>query len=289
MTTHRSILVANISGVNRLHEKLGSGEAFRAADRYLKRMERSVEAFAGRTLRLAEDQLLAVFDRPDEALQSALDMQQRVADLPPVSGVKLGVCAAFAHGVVMLSDQSASGPAAEDAFRFAALARPGQVLTARSTLAGLSAALRTSPLHTGGIEASGNCPALDVFEVFPPEPPLVPSPVAAPAPVQRLALRYAGEVVVLDEGKNIIRMGRDPGSDIVIHDRRASRNHAWIERQGERIVLFDKSTNGTFVTLDGKPELFLRGGHCVLQGHGVLCFAASASSPDADCADFVVG
>jgi hypothetical protein len=46
------------------------------------------------------------------------------------------------------------------------------------------------------------------------------------------------------------------------------------------------STNGTFVTLNGQPELVLRKEECVLHGEGVICFAASANSPEADLVKF---
>jgi len=48
--------------------------------------------------------------------------------------------------------------------------------------------------------------------------------------------------------KDFIRLGRDPGSDIVISDPQISRQHARITRQGDLMMIEDLgSTNGTFV------------------------------------------
>jgi adenylate cyclase len=74
--------------------------------------------------------------------------------------------------------------------------------------------------------------------------------------------------------------------EITVHNRRASRNHARIERRGSHFVLTDLSTNGTFVTVNGEQELFLRHEQFILRGRGVISFAASAGSPTADIAEF---
>ena len=102
----------------------------------------------------------------------------------------------------------------------------------------------------------------------------------------RLCIRYAGEVIVLDDKKTSMNMGRDAECDVTVRDRRASRHHAKIERRGEKFVLSDQSTNGTFVTVANELELFLRREEIVLRGSGIICFSASASSPEADCAEF---
>lgn len=55
-----------------------------------------------------------------------------------------------------------------------------------------------------------------------------------------------GQTFTLDQ--DIITLGRDPNSDIVINDPQVSRQHARIRRQGNAMVIEDTgSTNGTFV------------------------------------------
>lgn len=44
-----------------------------------------------------------------------------------------------------------------------------------------------------------------------------------------------------------ITIGRDPDSDILIEDTSISRNHACVKRAGDGYVLYDTSSNGTFV------------------------------------------
>ncbi|WP_301101602.1 adenylate/guanylate cyclase domain-containing protein [Propionivibrio sp.] len=273
----QSVLFADVSGSVRLHEKLGDAETLRAVDRCLKRMERSVEVFGGYIIKTVGDELMAMFDLPDQAFQAALQMQERVADLPPVSGVKLAIRIGFAHGSVSEERGRVVGETVSVAAHLAGLAKPGQVLTSFQTQSELPPALKKSTRSLGPASASGQFPGMMVIEVLSPEEAKLRAP---------FCLRYGDKLIELNESKLTIKMGRDAQSDVAIHDRRASRHHAKIERRGELIFLIDSSTNGTYVTLDGEAELFLREAECIIHGKGQICFAASASSPDADCAEF---
>jgi hypothetical protein len=102
----------------------------------------------------------------------------------------------------------------------------------------------------------------------------------------RLCVRYAGEVIVLDDKRQVLSMGRDAACDLVIRDRRASRKHGQIERRGDKYFLSDISTNGTYVQLNGEAEFFLRRGELALPGSGRICFAAPGGSEGADIAEF---
>jgi predicted component of type VI protein secretion system len=102
----------------------------------------------------------------------------------------------------------------------------------------------------------------------------------------RLCVRYAGDVMVLDDKRTSLALGRDATCDLVIRDRRASRNHGKIERRGDKFVLSDISTNGTYVVVSGEPEYFLRREDMVLRGSGIIAFASSSESENADIAEF---
>ncbi|MBK7424208.1 MAG: FHA domain-containing protein [Propionivibrio sp.] len=282
-----SVLFADVSGSARLHERLVDAEALRAVDRCLKRMERAVEIFGGRIIKTVGDELMAVFDKADEAFQAAMEMQQRVADLPPVSGVKLAIRVGFAHGLVSEKAGRYAGETVNAAAQLSGLAKPGQVLTSLQAQATLSPLYKRSTHDLGSVEARGKSPGMNIFEAVEPDTstPLAKTAEIADEPNgdnlrgSYLRLRYGGKLVTLNDKKQVIRMGRGAESDIVIHDPRASRNHARIERRGDRVVLIDNSTNGTYVTMSGKPELFLLNEEFVIHGKGLICFADSATNP----------
>ena len=52
----------------------------------------------------------------------------------------------------------------------------------------------------------------------------------------------------------------------------ASRVHARIERRRDKFVLVDQSSNGTFVSVQGEPEIQLRREEIILRGRGQVSF-----------------
>ena len=77
-----------------------------------------------------------------------------------------------------------------------------------------------------------------------------------------------------------ITLGRDAQNDIVIADRKASRLHARVERRRDKFVIVDQSSNGTYVTVDGEPEIMLRREELMLRGRGRVTFGhAHADDP----------
>jgi pSer/pThr/pTyr-binding forkhead associated (FHA) protein len=56
--------------------------------------------------------------------------------------------------------------------------------------------------------------------------------------------------------KEVITIGRDPNSDLVIQDESVSRKHAKLRRFNDRWIVQDLgSLNGTFVSYSGDPQL----------------------------------
>jgi pSer/pThr/pTyr-binding forkhead associated (FHA) protein len=88
----------------------------------------------------------------------------------------------------------------------------------------------------------------------------------------RILLRHGTREIELDEIHSMVTFGRDPQNDVVIADRMASRMHARIERRRDRFVLVDQSSNGTYVTIEGGPEIHLRREELILRGHGHVSF-----------------
>jgi len=290
-----SVLVAGVSEGARLFDRLGGAEALHAVDRCMKRITRGIEMGGGRVVRSTGDQVTAVFHSAHAACQAAITMQRRIADLPPVSGIQLAIHTGFHHGAVTLEDGDVIGESATLAEALASVALSGQVLITESTRALLPTQLQTA---TRSLPASLSRTLRvhePVYEVRWPEAkgPLVVAAAVEP-PQQplakeresRLYLRYGPYVKVVDRNRPSLLMGRDVECEIPVRDRRASRHHARIERRDDQFVLSDLSTNGTFVTIKGEPELFLRREAFVLRGSGIISFAASASTQDADIAEF---
>ena len=293
----QSVLFAEVSGSARLHAKLGESEALRAVDRCLKRIERVVEGFRGRVVKNAGDQVMAVFERVDDAFHAAIEMQQRIADLPPVSGIKLAIRVGFQHGAVIAAGAELSGESVQAAARLAALAKSGQVLINSQTQALLPPLLQRSTRNpdpvSDSVSATGEAKTPMVFEVLWQDADVLSlkagrAPTIAVQASVRTSIRitYASQTIILDASRPALTMGRDADCDLLVHDRRASRQHARITLHGEAFILNDQSTNGTFITFADTPTHFLHRESVTLHGKGILCFAASGDSPEADYATF---
>lgn len=303
------VLFADISGTTRLYRKLGNAESQYALERCVKRMERAIEAYGGKLVMPAVDELTAVFDTADALVQGAVEMQRRLADLPPMSGVKLSIRIGAHWGIGTMDEGGLQGLAAELGRRLMSMAGAGQILTCAQTAEALSRNLRQQlwtaddlQLDTPGGEcqvfrvvwqedanATVAVPAYDGRAIAPPPPantvvPSAAAPVAAAA--ARLAVRFAGKTHLLDATTPTMIIGRDRTADISIRSPKASRRHAMIARRSERdFRLIDSSTNGTYVQ-QGEAVLRVHEGEVALTGKGRIAFGCAPKDADGEVIEF---
>jgi hypothetical protein len=301
------VLFADISGSTQLYRKIGTAEGGRALERCMKRIERAVDGFRGEVLMPAADEMLAAFPSPEDALQAAVEMQARIADLPPVSGVKLSIRIGVHFGQIEETPAGMVGTAIDMARTLLSIAGAHQIVTCAQTAEALSSSLRRCLRSLEGMSLptpKGDCQLYEV--TWSPEsevtstvvkpgaiaaaqvaPPVKPAPPATVKNSGRFCLRFGGKAYLLDERTPVLTVGRDKANDVVIDDRKASRRHARVERRRDAsIVLIDASTNGTFVAIEGSKELFLHNEDLVLQGRGKLALGHSTNSGAAAVAEF---
>ncbi len=252
------VLVADVSGRDILVEALGADEAKHAIDRCLHRVDRAVAANGGKMIRHGDGRLSASFPRCERAALASFDMLARVEDLPPQRGLRLTIRVGIHCGA-----KAAIDPVEAAAARIAAAARPGQLLASGPAVLQLTAAARqfagTTPLRDAAFDGF----EWPVFALHREPAAAAPTADLARAPA-RLRLRHQHEVLHVDESRPVVLLGRELGNDIVIHDARASRQHARIERRPQGFVLIDRSTNGTHVADANGGE------HCVKRGEWPL-------------------
>jgi hypothetical protein len=282
------VMFADVAGSAQLFERLGDTEAMHAVERCLKRMNRSIESYRGRTIQIVGDELLAAFETPEDACQASIDMQQRIADLPPVSGLKLTIRIGLHAGTVTEEDGGLSGDVITSTARIVGAARRDQILASSDLIAELAppGPFKIRPMPELGSINQGD-QLLDLFMIE------WVSQLAAGhfsslsiMPVTRLSMQYRGQTHLLDDKMRVLTMGRDLGNKVQIDDRKASRSHARIEKRNNGFYLVDTSTNGTFVNFDGRQEVLVRRGEILLDGKGSISFGASRRDPTATTADF---
>ncbi|MDR0776603.1 MAG: adenylate/guanylate cyclase domain-containing protein [Azonexus sp.] len=317
-TEHKMIVMfTDVSGSAGLFERLGNTEAMHAVERCLKRMKRSIDGYGGRTVQIVGDELLAVYEAAEDACHAAIDMQQRIADLPPISGLKLTIRIGLHAGLVSEDGNKLSGETITNAARIAGMARRDQILcssalaaelpedsTIRSRLVpvpkdvdSFMAAAATSIVSARSILDSDAGPAgdeenLTLFSIhwttheMGGYSPSTFGPSTSPLVSERLCVRYRGKAFLVDSKMPVLTLGRDHGNKVVIDDRKASREHARIERRQCGYFLVDTSTNGCYVSIKGRQEAMVRRQEFLLEGTGRICFGGSGNAASADGADF---
>jgi class 3 adenylate cyclase len=273
-TSNLAVLFADVAGSTRLYETVGDAEALATIGRCLALIRVACEGYGGRVVKTIGDEVMAVFPSADQATEAAAEMQARIRALPPAGTVRLAIRVGFHCGPALEVDGDVFGDSVNVAARMVALAKGEQVILSAQTVAVLAPVLRMRVREIDSLTVKGKHDDIGIFELIWQESDddltaLATRPVRPPA---RIRLCHGAREIVLGESNPTLRLGRDPQNDVVIADRMASRMHARIERRRDKFVLVDQSSNGTYVTIDGEPEIQVRREEMILRGRGHVSF-----------------
>lgn len=288
-----AVLFADVSGSTRLYEKLGDTRALECIGLCLNIMREVTAEHRGRVVKAIGDELMCVFPIASAAAQAAADMQSRVSMQDAVDGQRLAIRVGLHFGPVLEQANDVFGDSVNVAARMASLANAGQIITTKESVDALPPSLKELTRSLDSISVKGKQEDVAVYEIMwqlgDDLTTLATrmSPARSPSPV-RLRLRHGGREVVLGPEQKQLRLGRDTECDLVIADRKASRQHARIERRRDKYVLVDQSSNGTYVTMHGQPEIRLRREEAVLHGRGSISFGHPYSDDPTEVAAFEV-
>jgi hypothetical protein len=93
-----------------------------------------------------------------------------------------------------------------------------------------------------------------------------------------LRLRHNLKTLDVGSDKPTVTVGRDLRNDVILAGSRVSRVHCRIDRQVDRILLTDLSTNGTLVLQDAGPAIKVRKTSVELAGKGVILCGGQPTS-----------
>lgn len=271
--TSFAVLFADVAGSTRLYDTVGDAAAMTAIGSCLEIFRDRTEATGGRVIKTIGDEVMSAFASADAAARTALQIQLRVDALEPVSGNKLGVRIGFHFGPAVERGDDLFGDTVNLASRLADVASRGQIILSLDTTQRLAKGLRAAcrPLYSIPVKGKNDEIAICELTWKASADATAMMPTVGPSTGQaRLRLHYRNREIVLDETHGGVSLGRDQGSDVVVPERMASREHGRIEHRSGKFVLVDHSANGTYVTIAGDRELVLRREECVLHGRGVI-------------------
>lgn len=289
---HFAILFADVSGSTTLYEKLGDQRALAAIESVLSELRESIAIQRGRVVKTIGDEVMAVFESADAAMQAACDMQHRVAAIPVIDKVALAIRVGFHFGSAIEEKRDFFGDAVNTAARMAGLAKGGQVITSGPTADALSPSLKASTREFDAMRVKGKQEEIRIFEVIWQDSgdltALAERNSLASAREPILTLTYGEKILKLGAGRPSASLGRDATNDLAIRDSRASRVHCKIECRRREFFLVDQSTNGTYVKLGDDAEIVLKREQMLLRGSGVIALGTSPAADGAKAVSFTL-
>jgi class 3 adenylate cyclase len=290
-TRSLAVLFADVAGSTRLYETLGDAVALGLVTRCLAEARLACEGHGGRIIKTIGDEIMAAFPDADRAAEAAAEMQERIGALRPVERVRLAVRVGVHCGPAIDVGNDLFGDSVNVAARMVAQAKGEQVILSAAAVAALAAPLRARVRQIDSLNVKGKLDDIGIFELLWQDSEaeltaMATRPRALPA---HLRLRHGARDLELDEARPSCTFGRDLSNDVVIADRLASRMHARVERRRDKFVLADQSSNGTYVTIEGEPEVALRREEMILRGRGRISFGHARGDGAGESVEFVVG
>jgi adenylate cyclase len=275
-----AILVVDVVSSTELFEKLGDRAARDLIAQRLDAVTRIVLEHHGRLVKSLGDGLLCTLPSPAAGL-AAVTALQALGDAAP--RLRTGLHA----GEVLEESDDVFGDTVNTAARVAGVCNPGEVLLSSAVVDALDPAQRAGLRSVRPVTVKGKREPLTLYALPDREAgrfdqTLVPvSRGERRAPGRRLTLSFGGQEVVVDEARPTVSLGRDADCDLVLSQPLASRRHAEAALRGGRIVLIDRSANGTWIVPDGQPALGLHREEGLLTGSGCLHCGCDPATDDA--------
>ncbi len=272
-------LFADVVGSTRLYERFGDAIAHTAIEGCLDELKKITTHFGGRTIKTIGDEIMSVFPSAEAVCQAAIEMQWRVAELPSVGNERLSIRIGYHFGAAVERDDDVFGDSVNVAARLTEIANGEQIVTSAQSLEGLPLQLSSYARHLWPVTVKGRSEPVDLFEILwngGGDATVTMSAHFEPERVPvRMRLLYHGTEVVVDPGRPVVSIGRDPGNELVIDAPNTSRVHARVEWRMDKFVLVDLSTNGTYVLSGEDQETNLRREELILNGDGAISLGLS--------------
>ena len=271
-----AILFADVVGSTKLYEQLGDVRARDMVGTCVELMRSATDHHNGTVIKTMGDEIMATFASADDALDAGAQMQREISHHPglKVNDHAVAIRIGCNFGPVVMEARDIFGSAVHTANRMTSQAKAGQIITTATMVEHLSDDWRASVRQIDIATLKGRSAEFALFEVLW-QPDESTSMVAAISlgdsdKPQRLRLRYQGQEVLVDHGREIITIGRAEDNDLVIKGNLISRLHARIEMNRNKFMLIDQSTNGTFVAVKDGEDTFVRRDSMQIRGQGMI-------------------
>jgi adenylate cyclase len=267
-----AVIFAELIGAAELYARAGDAAAHEAIGRCMEKLGEAAASSGARVIKRIGGRLLLVAPSADAAARAAVGMQLAAAEFPATDSASLALGVGFHYGAVLQQDDNdVFGDTVNLAARLVEKAARGQILLAADTAAAVGSLYRRSIRQLYSMPLKGLSVELALCELlWRADAPVTLYPIQTKAEPSRakLKLKYRGTKLVLRRSLEPLTIGRDASCGLVVDNEHASRQHCFIQRRHDHFVLADKSTNGTYVTVEGEYEVLLHRDELTLRKHG---------------------
>lgn len=270
-----AVMFADIVESTKLYERLGDDRAHALMASCMEHMVLEVRAHGGFVIKTIGDEVLCRFPTGDQACQCAHAIQQHAERLQEFPEVRIGLH----YGGVLLSEDDIYGDVVNTAARMVEIARARQIIATEDLVATLPQQARNIFRRYDRARVKGKRGKLDIFEFVWSQEDITQcrqtERFASKQSYRQLRLSYGAQRLDVDLNRSTDwTIGRQSTCDLVLDTQVASRVHAVIKYQRGKFVLFDQSTNGTYVYPQTQQELYIRREEMPLSGSGAISFGA---------------
>lgn len=275
-----TVLFVDISGSTALYAQRGDATAFGLTMACLDLVGAQLKAAGGRVLRQVGDGVLSVFDTPVPALRAAIQISQAMEDPAcPLASEGVRVRSGLNCGLAVLTADDVFGDVANVAARLVGRAGAGEIFLSGKVYEALPAELRAKVQLIDQMLLRNRPTAVLVYKyVSDNQRATIRAPARRRASTATMEVTHGDLLLVVGPERPRVSIGRDPDNDICIEDDVVSRTHAEIALRGDRFMLVDRSTNGTYVYADNGPMLRVVREELVLAGAGRIVLGVEETS-----------
>jgi len=276
-----TVLFADIVASTALYVQRGDATAFALTAQCLGEVERHLVAGGGRIRKRLGDGLLATFESSTAALRAAQIARSALID-PDGTLVREGVRARFGITAGPAVDEADDifGDVVNVAARLLALAGPDEIFLSGKVYEVLDQELRAGVRLIDQITLRNRPGAVLVYEYVGAEREATVSVAGKPrASTVALEIEHGARLFVIGPERPRLTIGRQASHDICVDHDAVSRTHAELQLREDRFVLVDRSTNGTYVHVDGGAVLRIVREELILAGAGRIVAGIEADPP----------
>lgn len=268
-----TVMFADIVGSTRLYDRLGDIEARFVISQSLDVATDIVTKRGGKVVKSTGDDVMCVFDDPNQALHAACDIQDNFLDKMVFNEVVISFHIGVHTGNGIVTDDDIFGDTVNIAARLTDAAKSGQVLASEYTVHHLESSLKNMARRYDSVKVKGKKEKVEIYDFVwnttGEETGLIEF-LGWSDSMSTLQLSVKSKSLSIPPESNSVFLGRDQEVGLKVVGNMVSRKHAVLDYRHGKFVLRDQSTNGTYVKIGEGEEVFIKNEEFPLSASGII-------------------